>query len=225
MSQPPLPPDPPPYGTPPQGVPQYGGAPGAQAYPAPGYGAPFPPPSPYPPPPKKPRPSAWWFLLPTLLVVAAIASVAIFGVMAFKSFRFEGPVPVDGQAHTVDLDNTDIHVLWAGSPRPSCVVTDSATGEELTLSATNGTFTRTTNNRPDDVAWLEFTPTSDRVDVACTGGNGADVIVGTRPDVGRLVGGILGAILLPMGLGFLALVSLIVLIVLFAVRGPRNRTT
>lgn len=193
--------------------------------PVPPYGAPFPPSASYPAPPKKPRPSAWWFLLPTLLVVAAVASVAIFGVMAFRSFRFEGPVPVDGQTHTITLDNTDIHVLWAGSPRPSCVVTDSTTGEELTLTATNGTFTRTTDNRPHDVAWLEFAPTSARVDITCTGGDGTDVVVGTRPDVGRLVGGILGAILLPMGLGFLALVSLIVLIVLFAVRGPRNQTS
>ena len=239
MSQPPTPPEPPPYGAPqepspyggpppqdapPYGAPPYGAPPyGAQGYPAAGYGPPAPPTGAYPMPPKKPRPSAWWFMLPTILLIGAVASVAIFGVMAFRSFKFDGPVPVDGQAHTVALDNTEAHVLWAASPRPTCVVTDTASGRELPLSATEGTFTRSTNNRPNDVAWLEFTPTSQRVDVTCTGGDGTDVIVGARPNVGQLVGGILGAVLLPLGLGFLALVSLIVLIVLFAVRGPRNR--
>lgn len=223
MTQPP-PPEQPPYGQAPSGQPPYGQPTyGQPTYGQPPYGAPLPPTHAYPQPPKKPRPSAWWFLLPTLLVVAAVVSVAVFGLLAFKAFRFDGPVPVDGRAHTVTLDNTEPHVLWAGDPQPSCTVTDTGTGEELPLTSTTGTFTRSTNDRPDDVAWLQFTPRSDSVDVTCTGVTGSDVMVGTRPDVGRLVGGILGAILLPLGLGTLALISLIVLVILFAVRGRRPK--
>lgn len=200
----------PPYGQPPYGQPPYGQPPYGQAAPT----------------PMKPRPSAWWFALPVGLGLLAVAVGAFFLVTSVREFlRTDAVVPADGQGYVVTLPDTEKRMIWAPDafPPPTCTVSDEATRTEVPLTSPLATYTRDTGTALRGV-WT-FQPPDTAVVVTCQGTGGYDVTVGPAPSAGRFAGGIVAGILIPLLLGGVAFVVLIVLVILFAVRGPRRPTS
>lgn len=179
-----------------------------------------------PPGPRRRRPSAWWFALPALLLVLAVASFPLLVLRAVDSMmETDARIAADGQPHAVTLADTGTRLIWAEEGTfPSCRVTDGSTGDVLALSLPTGTFERSSNGR-SETGLQRFDPVSTTVMVSC-GGNGAETVsVGPMPDVAGFVGTTLAAIGVPIVLGGLGLVALITLIVLFATGGPRTSRT
>jgi hypothetical protein len=185
-------------------------------------GPPYPPSPPYAPVPKRPRPSAWWFALPALLLLLAVAAFPLLILRAIDGLLdTDARFAAEGQ-HTVTLADTGPRLIWAEQGTyPACVVTDAATGDELALRTPSGTLERTMNGHAE-VGWQRFEPISTTVVVTCAGDGSSSISVGPMPDVGGFVGSTLAAIGVPLVLGGLGLISLIVLVILFATGGPRN---
>lgn len=181
----------------------------------------------YPPPaPKRPRPSAWWFVLPVLLLLLAAVSFPLLVVRAVDGLLdTDARVAADGRPHPVTLADTEPRLIWAEPGAfPDCRVTDAATGEDLVLDRPRGTMERTQDGRAER-GWQRFDSVSTTVEVTC-GGNGATAVsIGPMPDIGGFVGSTLAAIGVPLVLGGLGLIALLVLVILFATGGPRNSRT
>lgn len=199
-----------------------------QPTPQPGYGAAWTPP---PTAPKKPRPSAWWFLGPVALVAAAVAVFVVALVAGFSGLVTDTQsLPADGQPHQVTLKNTEKQMLAIDEDEfwtADCTVTDAGSGEQLTINSPTGDVTVngwevTKTFRPisPDVVVTCQPGTSDPADPSA--GAGTEVIVGEAPEIGRAVGGIIVATIVPLVLGSIAVIWAIVLGILMAVRGPRR---
>ncbi len=185
-------------------------------------GPPYPQYPPHSPTPKRPRPSAWWFALPALLLLLAVAAFPLLILRAIDGLLdTDARFAADGQ-HTITLADTQPRLIWAErGTSPRCGVTDGETGRPLALSSPSGTLERTMDGHAE-VGWQRFDPISTTVVVTCAGDGSSSISVGPMPDVGGFVGTTLAAIAVPLVLGGLGLVSLIVLIILFATGGPRN---
>lgn len=170
------------------------------------------------------RPSVWWFSLPVLLLVASALS---FGLLLWGSvqsgLRTDAEVPLDGRPHEVSVPADEERTVFVArrDADPACRFVDAASGEELDLGAVSGTFTRS-NGQDEWRALWTLAPSSGTVLATCEGEGTTPVQLAPPVDVGRFVGGIMAAVLVPMALGGLALLSLVVLGVLFLTRrGPR----
>jgi hypothetical protein len=174
---------------------------------------------PYPqPPPKKPRPSGWWFVLGGGLMVAAVAVAVLLFALVFKEmFTTDASLRADGRPHQVSVPTDGDRMLWADTleGEPDCVVVDTATREQLTLSSPSGEF-----QRNDQTGFARFDPGSGDLTILCRG-DGERVEVGPAPSVGGLVGGVLAAILIPMLLGSVGFIVVLVTGILWATRPAR----
>jgi hypothetical protein len=196
------------------------------------YPQPFAPPPGADGPPTKARPSAWWFALPAVMFVAAVAIVAVGLLTPVAAvFHTDAAVPIDGQLHAVALDGTADRTLWAptqGIPEGTrCNVLDATTRQSIPLRLPDSTVERHRSGVDERAAYI-FSPSSANLLVVCSGAQPGQVLppdlyieigpaVGFRGAAGSLVGGIV--------LVLLAAAILLVLVVLFATRGPRDAPT
>lgn len=182
------------------------------------------------PAPAKVRPSWWWFVLGGGLLVAAVASGIGLFIWTLTSFlSTDGSVPVDGQAHVVEIDHEDDLMLWADElgTAPSCQVRDAAGGTELALRSPSGTFTRSGGSG----SWRAFAVVdggAERVEVTCAGDPTASmtstaVEIGPAPSLGSFGLGLLLTIGVPLLLGGTGIVIVIVTGVLWSTRAATRR--
>lgn len=189
---------------------------------------PTPGPGPHPQPAvrRKPRPSAWWWLGPGLLVLAAIGVVVASVATAVDSFSLpRHQVPADGAPHVVPVTAGETQMLWMSSAwtAPTCRVVDTAAGADLPLTTPTGSYEYNSFE-----GMLTFTASGSQVEVTCVGeeagaGTHPTVRVGPAPDVAGLVGGILVGLFVPMALGGLALVWAVGLLVVTMTRPSRSQ--
>jgi hypothetical protein len=179
--------------------------------------------------PKPPRPSGWWWALPAALVTAAVAVFAFVLLPIFLApLHTDVSVPFDGIQHEAVLKSTGQKELWI--PRGTllgfgCVVRDAPTNQTITLTPLSGSLTRTINGQLE-FAVYRFSPMSEHILVVCTqpGPNPPvvpDVQIGPRVGTSRF-GGTAGALVLVLGLLVAGAIATLVLIILFATRGPRR---
>jgi hypothetical protein len=189
-------------------------------------------PTPPTPAPAKVRPSWGWFVLGGGLLVAAVASGIGLFVWTLSSFlATDGSLPVDGQAHVVEVDHDDDVMLWTDAlvHPPTCEARDADTGDSLTQTSPTGSFSfsRSTGDRE----WEGFSIVAggaDRVEITCTGQltpamASERVEVGPAPSIGGFGLGILLTIGVPLLLGGTGIVVLIVTGVLWSTRATTRR--
>lgn len=185
----------------------------------PPYGAPVPPQQ----PPRRRRPRWWWFVVGGALVGTAIAvgiGLFVWTISAFLST--DATVDADGRSHEVSVGVDGERMLWLEDGfGQSCEIVDRATGQPVALRPVGGEFTRS-DGAGDFGGAARFDPGSGRLQVTCTGSEGA-VLIGPAPRIGAFVGGIFAMILIPLGLGTLGLLVLIVTGVLFVTGAPRRQ--
>lgn len=157
-----------------------------------------------------------------LLGAAGIVGIGLFGWTLVGFLRTEVSVAADGSPHRVTVGVDGDRFLWMrDGAQGDCALRDEVTKLEIDLRPVNGTYTRTVNG----VGWAavaRFDPGSGQLVVTCTGSAGT-VQIGPASSVGRFVGGILGAILIPLVLAGAGLTVLMVTGILFLTRPPRPR--
>lgn len=165
--------------------------------------------------PRRRRPSGWWWLVPaTLITLAGLTVVFFFNRAIAPLIDAGGPIPVDGQAHTLRLKTLDQHLLLVDSGY--CEVLDTQSGNPVTLEPFGG------NAATSGSSIYHFDPVGYQISVTCTGDPAEEAVVGPDPG-GRFLADLLSGVLLAMALGGLALIVTIVLIVLFVRGAPRNQ--
>lgn len=175
-------------------------------------------------PPARRRLSAWWFALPATLLVVAVATFVVLLVLTLRtSLATDAEIPLDGQPYVVSVPADDVRSVFVdtSATEATCRFRDDATGEELPVRPTTGTFTRSTGQGEWTARW-DIETGSGQIEVTCVGDADANPVQLAPPvQVGRFVGSILATILVPLALGALALVSLIVVTVLYATSRTR----
>lgn len=189
----------------------------------------YPPREGFPLPPKPPRPSGWWWLLPAALFTAGAALFAfVLLPVVVAPFHTDASVPFDGAQHEAVLTSTGDKEIWfpegtrVGS---GCLVLDAPTNRTITLYRPTGTLTRTLHGRREFAAY-RFSPISEHILITC-GQSGLDPPVLPDVDIGprfgvSAFGGTAGALVLTIAALGLGAVATLVLIILFATRGPRR---
>jgi hypothetical protein len=137
-------------------------------------------------------------------------------------------VPLDGIQHEAVLKSTGEKEVWI--PRGTllgfgCLVRDAPTNQTIALTPLSGNLTRTINGQLQ-FAVYRFTPMSEHILIVCVqpGPNPPavpDVQIGPRVGTDRF-GGTAGALVLVLGLLVAGTIATLVLIILFATRGPRR---
>lgn len=192
------------------------------------YGPPPPPIAPYGAVTyRKPRPSGWWWLVGAALVVAAVVMLVVLNVLAFSSvvrtIRDQTSVDADGRPHAVRI-HAHRGYLWrsTGSQTPDCRIVDRTTGRALSLGRPNGDTSATVDDESYD-AISGFDTGSGDLSVTCTSADPTDsVLVGAKPDVARPVVLLLVAWLVSPVVGLAGVVTLIVMLILWSTRPPRQ---
>ena len=181
--------------------------------------------TPYPPaPPRKPPPSLWWFALPGVLFVGALATFIVLLIATVSNaHETEGWAAVDGREHVVTLGSQDTHTVLVDqrAANPNCSVTESD-GTPIELRPFGASFTRSSGDGDFRAAW-NFDNATGEVLIRCQPagpGPTTRVMIGPEIELGAFVGGIFATVLIPMALGTFGLLALIILIV---VRVTRTR--
>lgn len=174
---------------------------------------------------QRPRPGAAWWIGGALLVVAgAVVGAAVLVSVFVAMFRTEGELRSDGVPVPFSLEAGEDYLLWGEADRPpACFVVDRTEGGLLPVHGLGSTsFSR---NAEEAFAW--FDAGSGDVAVSCEpvgGWFGGEVLetgieLGPRPGAPDWIGGLAGAILVPL---LLALGGITVLVVT-GVRSVRVR--
>lgn len=150
-----------------------------------------------------------------MLLAAIVVPILLVLVFTLPQFRLDAqPVPLDGAAHAVDLPAGAEYAVMAATRTkegaPSCVLT-GADGAPIPQRAVSGGVT--VENR---MVLRVFDTGSGHIEATCAPVPGFDeVVLGKRPDMTRLLGGVFGAF------GFALLVGGPGLVLL--IRGLRER--
>jgi hypothetical protein len=179
---------------------------------------------------EKVRPSWGWFVLGGGLLVAAVASGIGLFVWTLSGFLdTDGRVPLDGEAHVVEIDHDDDLLLWAevGTGRPTCEVRDTTTDELLDQRSPGAQVDR----QDGSGSWQGYAVVGGgaaRVTVTCAGDPtpsmpATAIEVGPQPSLGGFGLGLAAAILVPLLLGGLGLVVLLVTGLLWSSRSATRR--
>jgi hypothetical protein len=165
--------------------------------------------------PAKPPPSWWWFVGPlALLVVSGVLFAGMLIWTVSDVTQVDARVPVDGEAHTVQVPTEGDRMLFADTTadRRPCVITD-ADGDIIEQRDVFGDFTMTRDGR-EWSGLTRFDPGDGNVTIACPAGPASapgEVLVTPAHDIVGLVVRILGTILVPMLLGGAGLLWAIIL--------------
>ncbi len=145
-----------------------------------------------------------------LLLAAIVVPVLLILTLTLPQFRLDARVvPLDGAPHTVELPSGAEYAVLAATRvkegAPSCVVT-GPDGAPVPLRAVSGSVT--VENR---MVLRTFDTGGGRVTATCAPAPGySEVVLGKRPDMARLLGGIFGAFgfaLLAGGPGLVLLIT------------------
>lgn len=171
---------------------------------------------------QRPRPGAAWWIGGALLVVAgAVVGGAVLVSVFVGMFRTEGELRSDGLPVAIALKADHDYLLWSEAEfPPECFVVDRTQGGLLPVHGLGDT--RFSRNADEAFAW--FDAGSGDVAVSCENVRGGDievheVEVGPRPGPPDWIGGIDGAILVPV----LLVLGGITVLVVTGVRSVRAR--
>lgn len=162
--------------------------------------------TPVPPTHQAPPPSpAWWFVGGSCLVAGIVLGGYLLINLFVTMFDTTATIRGDDGVSLVEVEAGHDYLLWLENtgPSPVCTVTDAVTQREVAVRSMG----HTTLNRNDQTADGWFEAPSDRVTVECSGPG--EVEIGRRPGTPPWVGGVAGAIALPVLLfaaGFVVLV-------------------
>lgn len=147
-----------------------------------------------------------------VLVMAAVAAAWLLpAVLSDGPLQSDDTVLlVDGEPHTAQTSAERESMLWFDESLadPSCVVRDAA-GDEIATSATDRTERRHLGSPGDWVGVATFAPTSDSVEVTCTGVADGAVLVSQAPGGTAGLVAIGAIILVPLSLALAGLVLLV----------------
>jgi hypothetical protein len=177
------------------------------------------------------RTSAPWLTIPRLLAAGvALALVAVawwVGLASSQVHDYSWPedalVPVDGERHTVELSSDGSAMLWTyeADVTPTCAVVDDATGAELSLSSSDGTYRREGGSAGDWVGTAIFESPARSVEVTCTGlgkQSRSSVAVETAPNLPPFLAYFGPWVTVPVVLGIVGLLVVALAVPLTALR-------
>ena len=111
------------------------------------------------------------------LVLGVALGTTTLVLTLVAAFATDADIPLDGQAHPVSVESGDERLLFVhADSSTSCTVVDPATGDRLRLDTVGPDITRNVNGLERVAAW-EFTPTSEQVEVTCSGDSNVDAQV------------------------------------------------
>lgn len=176
--------------------------------------------------PRKPRPRAAWFGVGAGLIVLSIAAaVGLFLWTLSGFFETDARLPADGAPHQVTVGTDGDRMLWKDDDifEAGCQIVDRATGDEISLLAEGGGFTRSTGSG-DWVGAYRFDPGSGDLEVTCAPSSlveadqVGEIEIGPAPQIGNFVAGLIATIAIPALLGLSGIAILLVTGILWATR-------
>jgi hypothetical protein len=183
-----------------------------------------------------PRTSLPWLTIPRLLtagvaiVLVALAYWVGLALIHFHDYNWSenALVPVDGGRHSVELSSGGAAMLWTyeADAGPTCTVVDDATGAELPLSASDGTYRREGGSAGDWVGTATFESPANSVAVTCTGldrQSRSSVAVETAPNLPPFLAYFGPWVTVPVVMGIVGLLVVALAVPLSALRhGQRS---
>lgn len=141
----------------------------------------------------------------------------VLGSVLHTFMQTEASAPLDGRTHDLSVEaDRDYYVFVDDNQQVSCDFVDTASGASLDLQ----TMGNSSVTRNDDPAIGKISTPSGELSVTCEGTVG-DAELGPVPSAPSWIGGLAGAVAIPLMLGVAGLVILVVTAVAFATRGRR----
>lgn len=175
--------------------------------------------SPYPAPVRAPkrRPSAWWFAPGAAFLVAGIVLAAVVVSVFVGMTHTDGYVPPDGHAHRVAVGAGE-HMIFSTEPlsRPF-----QCEGGHAVHFIYDGSTTFSING----TTWYpRISVTTNRARaITCTNRSQTQLRIGGPVSGARIVGSLIGGFAAAL-LGFLGIVGLVVVAIIYFTRPPRSVT-
>lgn len=148
---------------------------------------------------QRPKPgTVWWVGGGVLVAAGAMIGVGLVVSVFVTMFRSDASVYADGRAYAATLEAHQDYLLWAwvDERAPLCTVVDEANGQPIEVHGMGSTSL--TKNGREAIGW--FDSGSGEVTVACPGSAQppSTVEIGPRPHAPEWIGGLVGAILVPL---------------------------